>query len=473
MPRRSSKPDGCSEFQAFSASRRELLKAGALGTLGFGLGDFLRLKANAAGSDHVKKTPVKSVIILQKYGAPSHIDLWDMKPDAPIEIRGEFQSIPTKIPGYRVCEHMPGHAKHVHKMTVVRSMAHTVANHNPATYFMLTGRTSLADVVQVGSTPDDWPNMGAALSKLYPGNGKLPDSAILPHICYDQIYTCPGQFGGILGKKYDPFVIAQDPNDPKFSVKTLQPHEGLSVTRIDNRRKLLETIDGQQRKVESSTAVAGMDEYYKRAWAMLTSPEAKNAFDIHQEPDSVRDRYGRNMVGQSMLLARRLVEAGVRFVTCYHGINPGDLSGWDTHRDNFNGLKNRLLPPDDQGFDALITDLEDRGLLDSTLVVWCGEFGRSPRIGKADVTQRIAPAGRDHWPFAYSIGLIGGGVKQGYICGRTDKIAAYPVGRPYGPGDFAATIFWALGIDPATTIYDRLNQPFKLAEGRAATEWFA
>ncbi|MCH7688252.1 MAG: DUF1501 domain-containing protein [Planctomycetes bacterium] len=201
--------------------------------------------------------------------------------------------------------------------------------------------------------------------------------------------------------------------------------------------------------------------------------KAKNAFDIHQEPDSVRDRYGRNMVGQSMLLARRLVESGIRFVTCYHGINPGDLSGWDTHRDNFNGLKNRLLPPDDQGFDALISDLEDRGLLDSTLVVWCGEFGRSPRIGKADVTERIAPAGRDHWPFAYSIGLIGGGVKQGYIHGRTDKIAAYPVGRPYAPADMTATIFWALGIDPETLIYDRLNQPFKLADGRVATEWFA
>lgn len=454
-------------------SRRDILKAGALSTLGLGLPDILKLQASAAATGNVNKSPVKSVIVLQKYGAPSHIDLWDMKPNAPIEVRGEFQSIPTRVPGYQVCEHMPRHAKHVHKMTIVRSMGHTVANHNPATYLSLTGRTSIADVVQVGATPDDWPNMGAALSKLNPGNGKLPDSAILPHICFDQVYTCPGQFGGILGKKYDPFVIAQDPNSPNFSVKTLQPHEGLSVSRIDNRKKLLAAIDGQQRHIENTTSVAGMDEYYNRAWAMLTSPEAKNAFDIHQEPDAVRDRYGRNMVGQSMLLARRLVESGVRFITCYHGINPGDLSGWDTHRNNFNGLKNRLLPPDDQGFDALITDLEDRGLLDSTLVVWTGEFGRSPRIGKADVTKRIAPAGRDHWPFAYSIGLIGGGVKQGYICGKTDKIAAYPVGKPYSPADLSATIFWALGVDPETTIHNRLNQPFKLADGRAATEWFA
>lgn len=473
MPRHKAPSDACREFRSAMTGRREILKAGALGTFGLGLGDFLRLRTEAADSDNVKRSPVKSVIVLQKYGAPSHIDLWDMKPHAPLEIRGEFQSIPTKIPGYRVCEHMPGHAKHAHKMTIVRSMGHTVANHNPATYYMLTGRTSLADVVQVGASPDDWPNMGAALSKLRPGNGKLPDSAILPHLSYDQIYTCPGQFGGILGKKYDPFVIAQDPSDPNFSVKTLQPRDGLSVDRVDDRRKLLEAIDRQQRQVERSEAVAGMDEYYQRAWAMLTSPEAKNAFDIHQEPDHVRDRYGRNVVGQSMLLARRLVEAGMRFVTCYHGINPGDLSGWDTHRDNFNGLKNRLLPPDDQGFDALITDLEQRGLLDSTLVVWCGEFGRSPRIGKADVTKRIAPAGRDHWPFAYSIGLIGGGVKQGYLCGRTDKIAAYPIGRPYGPEDFAATIFWALGIDPETEITNRLDQPFRLAEGRPATGWFA
>lgn len=470
MNRTSTVADGCPEFRSLAVSRRDAVKAGVLGPFAFGLADLLRLRASAG---EVRKSPVKSVIVLQKYGAPSHIDLWDMKPAAPIEIRGEFGSIPTRIPGYRVCEHMTSSVKHAHKMTIVRSMAQHVANHNPATYFMLTGRTSITDVVQVGAKPDDWPHMGSALARLKPGDGKLPDSAILPHLCYDQVYTTPGQFGGKLGKRFDPFVIAQDPNRADFSVKTLQLRQGLSARRLSNRRQLLKTIDQQQRRVEQTAAIAGMDEYYERAWTMLTSAEAKNAFDIHQEPKEVRDRYGRTQPGQSMLLARRLVEAGVRFVTCYHGLNPGDNSGWDTHRNNFNGLKKRLLPPDEQGFDALITDLEDRGLLDSTLVVWCGEFGRSPRIGKADVTKRIAPAGRDHWPFAYSIALIGGGVKQGYVCGKTDKIGAYPVGRPYRPGDFAATIFWALGIDPRTTIHDRLGRPFPLAEGRPATEWFA
>lgn len=467
---------GCREFQNFARTRRELLRVGALGTLGFGLGDLFRSRARSSDGKQGREgklSAVKAVILLQKYGAPSHVDTWDMKPAAPLEIRGEFQPISTGIPGYVVCEHMPRMAKIAEKMTIVRSMGHTVANHNPATYFMLTGRTSTADIVQVGAKPDDWPNMGAALSKLRPGDGRLPDSAILPHLTFDQVYTTPGQFGGILGKRYDPFVIAQDPNDPNFSVKTLELRKGLSVDRIADRRRLLDEIDRQQRKVEATAAVVGMDEYYDRAWSLLTSPQTKRAFDIHREPESVRDRYGRNTVGQSMLLARRLVEAGVRFVTCYHGLNPGDLSGWDTHRDNFNGLKKRLLPPEDRGFSALVEDLESRGLLDSTLLVWCGEFGRSPRIGKADVTKRIAPAGRDHWPFAYSIGLLGGGVKQGFVCGRTDKIGGYPVGKPYAPGDLAATVFWALGIDPKTHIHDRLNRPFPLATGRAATEWFA
>lgn len=470
MMTRQAKGDGCPEMHALGQTRREWLKVGALGTMGLSLGQVLRLKAQA---ESVRETPVKSVIILQKYGAPSHIDTWDMKPKAPAEIRGEFKPIPTAVPGYVLSEHMPMSAKHVGKMTVVRSFGHRVANHNPATYFMLTGRTSTADVVQVGAKPDDWPNPGAVVSKLRPGDGKLPESVILPHLCYDQVYTCPGQFGGMLGKKYDPFVVNQDPSRRDFSVKTLEMREGISISQLDSRRKLLEQIDRQHRQVESSAAVSGMDQYYQRAWSMLTSPEAKQAFDIHQESAEVRDRYGRNKVGQSMLLARRLIEAGVRFVTCYHGLNPGDKTGWDTHRDNFNGLKNRLLPPDEQGFDALITDLEERGMLDSTLLVWCGEFGRSPRIGKADVTKRIAPAGRDHWPFAYSIALMGGGVKKGFICGETDKIGAYPVGRPYGPGDLAATLFWALGIDPETEIHDQLGRPFKLAEGRPATEWFA
>ena len=467
---RSPNRDGCPEFHAIAATRREFLKAGALGTLGLSLGQVLKLSAESAP---IRKTPVKSVIILQKYGAPSQIDTWDMKPQAPLEIRGEFKPISTAVPGYFLSEHMPHSAKHVSKMTVVRSFAHRVANHNPATYFMLTGRTSTADVVQVGAGPDDWPHPGAVVSKLRPGTGKLPESVILPHLCYDQVYTCPGQFGGMLGKKYDPFIVAQDPSQPDFSVKTLELREGISISHLNNRRKLLEQIDNQNRWLAESPAAAGMDQYYQRAWSMLTSPEAKRAFDIHQEPDEVKDRYGRNKVGQSMLLARRLVEAGVRFVTCYHGLNPGDDAGWDTHTDNFNGLKNRLLPPDEQGFDALITDLEDRGLLDSTLIVWCGEFGRSPRIGKPAVTQRIAPAGRDHWPFAYSIALIGGGVKQGFICGQTDKIGGYPIGRPYSPGDLAATLFWALGIDPETEIHDQLGRPFKLADGQVAKEWFA
>ncbi len=464
--------DACRQYRAGLPSRRQVVQAGVLGALGLGLGDALRLQAQAA-SPRGKRNPVRSVILFDHYGAPSHIDTWDMKPQAPADIRGSFQPIATSLPGYQVCEHMPRIARLLDRMTVVRSMSHRVGNHNPATYLTLTGRTSASDIVQVGAGPDDWPNYGAVLSKMQPGDGTLPDAVVLPHLTYDQVYTCPGQFGGILGKRFDPFVIAQDPNRPDFSVQELQLRPGVSGDRLGDRRRILQTIDAQQRYLEQHAAVDGMDQYYQRAWSLLTSPAAKRAFDIGREPAEVRDRYGRNIVGQSLLLTRRLIESGVRFVTCYHGLNPGDTSGWDTHRNNFDGLKDRLLPPEDQGFSALVEDLEQRGLLDSTLVVWCGEFGRSPRIGKADVTQRIAPDGRDHWPFAYSIVLVGGGVRRGFVCGETDKIGAYPLGRPYHPADLAATIFWALGIDPHTTIRDRLGRPFALSEGTPAVEWFA
>lgn len=464
------KSSACPEFHAARASRRDLLRAGVLGALGLSLPDLLRLEARGA---NVNTRPVKSVLFVDHYGAPSHIDTWDMKPQAPAEIRGEFQSIQTSVPGYFVCEHLPQMAKLVDRMTVVRSFGHTIGNHNPATYLTLTGRTSNADVVQVGAGADDWPHPGAVVAKMRPGDGQLPESVILPHLTYDQVYTTPGQFGGLLGKRYDPFVIAQDPNRPDFSVQELQLRQGVSVSRLEGRRDFLATLDRQQRSLDQHAAVHGMDEYYDRAWSMLTSPAAKQAFDISQEPGEVRDRYGRHQVGQSMLLSRRLIEAGVRFVTCYHGLNPGDKSGWDTHTGNFVGLKDRLLPPEDQGFTALIEDLEKRGLLETTLVIWAGEFGRSPRVGKADVTKRIAPSGRDHWPYAYTIALLGGGIKQGFICGSTDKIGAYPVGRPYHPRDLAATIFWALGIDPETHIHDRLGRPFLLSEGTVAREWFA
>ncbi len=470
MSRRTPNSSGCDEFCSARSTRRDLLKAGVLGALGLSLADVLRLESQAK---NVNPRPVKSVLFVDHYGAPSHIDMWDMKPDAPVEIRGEFAPIPTTLPGYFVCEHMPRMAKLADRMTIVRSFGHNVGNHNPATYLTLTGRTSASDIVQVAAGPNDWPHPGAILAKLQPGDGKLPEAVILPHLTYDQVYTCPGQFGGLLGKRYDPFVIAQDPNQPNFSVQELQLRAGISVPRLEGRRAFLQTIDAQQDYLDRHAAVHGMDEYYQRAWSVLTSPAAKRAFDIAQEPAEIRDRYGRHIVGQSMLLSRRLIEAGVRFVTCYHGLNPGDNSGWDTHRGNFEGLKDRLLPPEDQGFTALIEDLEQRGLLDSTLVVWAGEFGRSPRVGKADVTKRIAPSGRDHWPYAYSVVLMGGGVKQGFVCGSTDKIGAYPVGRPYHPRDLVATILWALGIDPTTHIHDRLGRPFLLSEGRAAKEWFA
>lgn len=457
---------GCREFRIGTCSRRQLLRIGALGVAGLALPDWLRSLAVAA-----PRTPVRSVILYHHYGGPSHLDTWDPKPQAPAEVRGEFGVIRTPIPGYQVSDLMPKTARLCDRFTIVRSMTHKTANHNPAVYLTLTGRTSTRDAVQVGATPMDWPAYGSVLSKLAPGDGTVPPFVSLPHKAYDQVYVTPGQTGGLLGKRYDPLIIEQDPNSPRFSVQELALPADVSLGRLESRRELLGIVDAQIRAREAQAAIRGMDAYYQRAWSMLTSPEAKRAFDLSREDPKLREQYGRNKVGQSLLLSRRLIEAGVRFVTCFNGSSPGD--GWDTHSNNFPLLKNHLVPPDDRAFAALVEDLERRGLLDSTLVIWAGEFGRKPHIGKAGFTDLIAPGGRDHWPPCYSVILAGGGVKGGYVYGSSDKIGAYPAERSVTPADLAATVFWALGIDPATEVHDQLGRPIRLADGRPVVDLFA
>jgi hypothetical protein len=432
---------------------------------GLALPQWLRSQAVAA-----PRTSIRSVILYHHYGGPSHLDTWDPKPHAPAEIRGEFGIIPTTIPGYHVTELMPQLARLCDRFTIVRSMTHRTANHNPAVYLSLTGRTSTSDVVQVGATANDWPAYGSVLSKLAPGDGKVPPFVSLPHKAFDQVYTTPGQTGGLLGKRYDPLIIEQDPNSPQFNIQELSLPAELTLGRLESRRELLGIVDRQVRALEADAAIRGMNAYYQRAWNMLTSPEAKRAFNLSEEDPKLRERYGRNKVGQSLLLSRRLIEAGVRFVTCFNGSSPG--AGWDTHANNFPQLKNNLVPPDDQGFSALVEDLENRGLLDSTLVLWVGEFGRKPHIGKAGFTALIAPGGRDHWPPCYTVVLAGGGAKRGYVYSSSDKIGAYPAEKSVTPADLAATIYWALGIDPAIEVHDPLGRPIRLADGRPVVDLF-
>lgn len=445
-------------------SRREALRIGGLSLLGLSLPRLLAAEQRVA-----IRPRARSVIFYHHYGAPSHIDTFDPKPDAPDNIRGEFATIESAAAGFRVTDIMPRIAKVCDRLAVVRSMNHKTANHNPGVYLAITGRTSVRDQVQVGATPNDWPHYGAVLAKFAPGSGEVPVAAQTPHYAFDQVYRCPGQTGGFLGSAYDPLVVARDPSAGDFRLSEFD----LSVTgeQLADRRRLLDVFNQRADVGERSALFGRWTSFHERAFALLTSPRTKRAFDLAQEPQKVRDWYGRHKTGQSLLLARRLVEAGVRFVTVFSGSNPGD--GWDTHSDNFNRLRKTLMPPEDQGFAALIEDLDQRGLLADTLVVWSGEFGRKPHIGRPNpAVNNIGPGGRDHWPQCYSLVFAGAGVKRGFVYSESDRIGEYPVTNPHSPGDLAATIFWALGLDAHAEIHDQLGRPFKLADGEPITGLF-
>ncbi len=457
--------DGCVDFQrSRGLFRRDVLRAGAWGLGGWPL-------AALAMNDQAADLPVraKSVIFYHHYGAPSHIDTFDPKPMAAAEIRGEFATIATSAPGMFVTDVMPNIARICDRLSVVRTMSHRTANHNPGVYLAITGRTSIRDQVQVGATPDDWPAYGAVLDKFSPGGAALPTAAQLPHYAFDQVFRCPGQTGGLLGSGYDPLVITRDPNAADYRVEEFDLR--VSSGQLADRRSLLTMLDRQAAKLDLSLGAEQWDSHRQRALSMLTSTRAREAFDIAREPAAMRENYGRNKTGQSLLMARRLVEAGVRFVTVFSGSNPGD--GWDTHVDNFNRLKKDLMPAEDRAFAALIEDLDARGLLAETLVVWSGEFGRKPHIGRPNpAVNNIGPGGRDHWPACYSLVLAGAGVKRGYLHGESDAIGEYPKGSPQTPGDMAATLFWSQGLDPGTLMHDAFGRPFPIADGEPMTELF-
>ena len=457
---------GCHDFECGRRFlRRDIVRAGMLGLTGWPL-----VSLSAGESSVNPPVRAKSVIFYHHYGAPSHIDTFDPKPLAPSEIRGEFATIQTSAPGLSVTDIMPNIARVCDRLAVVRTMSHKTANHNPGVYLAITGRTSVRDQVQVGATPDDWPAYGAVVTKYSAGIGSLPTAVQVPHYAFDQVFRCPGQTGGLLGSSYDPLVITRDPNAADYRVEEFD----LRVTsgQLANRGRLLESLDGHVQRLDRFPTVQQWGSHRQRALSMLTSTKSREAFDISREPDSVRDRYGRNKTGQSLLLARRLVEAGVRFVTVFSGSNPGD--GWDTHVDNFNRLKNSLMPSEDQGFAALIDDLDARGLLAETLVVWSGEFGRKPHIGRPNpAVNNIGPGGRDHWPACYSLILAGAGVRGGVAHGESDAIGEYPRGNPQTPGDMAATLFWALGIDPHALMRDAVGRPHPLADGEPMEHLFS
>ncbi len=465
------KPTHCNDYlQTTKMGRREFLRAGTLGLYGLTLPQLLQGQAQANTERPARRA--KACIILFMWGGPTQQDTWDMKPDAPSEYRGEFRPISTKVPGLQICEHMPRIAQYTDKLAVIRSMTHDDVNHTTATHYLLTGR----GVPNRGApASEDWPNYGAIMSYLGRGREPLPPFvSMMPKMPVTNtsaprfVEQSHGRAAGWLGPRYNPMRIDENANLPMYRVADFSLQADVPQTRLQRRRTLLSQIENQRRGLESHPEVVGMNTNYTRAFSILNNPQVTRAFDLSREPDRVRDRYGRNIHGQAVLQARRLVEAGVPLVTVFwqnDGIKNVSVY-WDTHNRNFIDLKERLCPATDLAFTALLEDLDQRGMLDETLVVWTGEFGRTPRVGQRVVGGAGAGRdGRDHWAHVFTTVLAGGGIRGGVVHGSSDRYAAYPATEPTRPADVAATIYNRLGINHEMQLRDRLNRPLTLCEG--------
>jgi len=415
-------------------SRRGFLRAGFLGLAGLTLGDVLRLRAQQAEQGGSPKDT--AVILIWKGGGPSHIDMWDLKPEAPAEYRGDFKPIATKLPGVQISEHLPLSARALDKFSVLRSVTHPDSGHESASHYLLTGYRPTNDI-----PAQEMPSYGSIAAKERgPRREGVPAYIAVPH-------QPRSAAAGYLGVAYNPFAVGSDPSRPNFSVRNLTLPNGVSLSRLENRRRLLEKVDTLRREADQTGLMDGLDAFTRKAFEMVVSPAACRAFDIASENVKLRERYGMSTMGQSMLLARRLIEAGVTFVTV-------DAGGWDTHANNFEALKKSKLPQFDQAWSALVEDLHARGTIDKTLVMVWGEFGRTPRVNK--------DAGRDHWPGAQSVVLAGGGLRMGQVIGVTDSKAEYPKDRALTPEDVLSTMYHVLGIDQNQEFLNEAQRPLKI-----------
>ena len=442
-----------SHRHATGVVRREFLQVGFSAFLGLGASQLIAEQARAAAPR------AKSMILVFLTGAPSHIDTFDMKPNAPEAIRGEFKPIATNVPGLSFCEHLPRLASMADRLAVVRSMSHTNLNHLNATHLVLTGQAQPGAFFDKIATRDDYPCYAGAVDYARPASNGVPSGVTLPTYLMEGPLVWPGQHAGFLGAKHDPWHIKKDPSRPGFRVEELGLPEGFTVERLNRRMDLLGHLSDARAALEDADSGGSLDNQRKLALSLLLSGKVARAFDLDKEDPKVRDRYGRHMFGQSLLTARRLVEAGVPVVQA----NMGRVQNWDTHGGNFRRLKSELLPPLDQGVGALLDDLALSGRLDETLVVLTGEFGRSPRIGAGgNINQKD---GRDHWGRVFTTVFAGGGVRGGQAIGQSDRIGGYPNSRAYSPADLGATVYRALGIDTETTVPDRLGRPTRLCTG--------
>jgi hypothetical protein len=459
---------GLGHRHAVGITRRELLQVGYSGLLGIGLPFAFAPQARSASQstgEGSSRKP-KSVILVFLTGAPSHLDMFDMKPDAPPEVRGEFKPITTKVAGLSICEYLPRLAARADKYALVRSLAHRENNHLVATHHLLTGHPQPGAFFDKVASRDDWPCYSSALNYLRSHADGLPSGVNLPTFLVEGPLTWPGQHAGFLGPKHDPWQITGNPNSSDFRVNSLRLAPGLEVSRLYDRRSLLDQVNQQQEHLRDLAVGRRLSDQQHVAFSMLASGRVARAFEVDREPTAVRERYGRHAFGQSLLLARRLVQAGVPVVQA----NMGHVQNWDTHSGNFTSLKNRLLPPLDRAVAALLEDLEASGLLEETLVVMLGEFGRTPKI---TTMPGARSAGRDHWASCFFGIFAGAGVRGGHVIGKSDKIGAFPATTPYSPDDVGATVYHVLGVDPSIEVRDRQDRPVRLNRGEVMQSLFS
>jgi hypothetical protein len=472
---------GCSNFHfARQFNRREVLRAGSLALLGSTLPGVIAGRTAAqdqpAGPIGRPSTfgRAKSCILLFMWGGPAHQDTFDLKPDSPSEIRGEFRPISTNVPGISICEHFQRLSQRVDQLCIVRSMTHDNADHTRSTHYLLTGEPPPISTEK----REQWPHLGSVIARLGRGHGPLPPFVSMrPKLPGDVprfVEQSQGQFAGWMGPIYDPLTIDQDPSKPDYQVGEFALHPELSVSRLESRRQLLVELDRQLHA--QSPLLAAHDATYTRAFELLQSAKGEgDAFNLDAEPRALRERYGMNPHGQSVLQARRLVERGVPLVTVFwpnDGIKNVSVY-WDTHSRNFVDLKERLIPVADQAFSALLDDLRERGLLDETLVLWTGEFGRTPRVGQVNSDAGAGRDGRDHWPGCFTSVLAGGGFRGGYVYGRSDRHAAYPAENATHPRDLIATVYHALGVPAGQTMADVSGRPHFVRPGKTIAELLA
>jgi hypothetical protein len=452
--------------------RREVLQVGFLGALGLGFTDGFGSPARADGGAIPARA--KRVILVWLPGGPPQMQLWDVKPDSPAECRGTAKAISTSAPGVQIGRWLPQIAKQAHHLAILRSMTLGAEddNHELGHAKCLTGIDKKPPEAGFYATRKDWPSYGSVIGALRPSQTGLPSAVHLPI----RMTLGPGgqpfcgETAGWMGSRTDPWIVTEDPASPNYRVPDLMPLPGMTIDRVGSRRRLLEQIDQCRRDLDRDLSVRQLSDVQSRAFTVTTSRLTRDAFDISQEPAALRDRYGRHTFGQSLLLGRRLVEAGVRFVQ----VNLGAMNSWDSHNQEEKYLE-RLTPPYDQGFSALISDLHDRGLLEETLVISMSEMGRNPILGKAVTNAAMnaaTPDGRNHWQYVWSVVFAGAGIRGGTVVGKSDDFAGHPDGEGFYPSQVGATIYSALGIDLHTQVYDYEGRPMPINEGEPIAALF-